>query len=145
MLLQHFQEETSMNAKLFKAALMGHFVFLRNATKDTQSNYGNYLQKIKARSPSVRSMVWPQSKASTLSQLWGPIFWFLPLFISFYVRCPSLPLENTSARYFLLSSCNLLAIINAHSKMVVFNTPQDPLLIKISLNSEFHHSQVLCA
>lgn len=35
MLLQHFQEETSMNAKLFEAALMGHFVFLRSATKDT--------------------------------------------------------------------------------------------------------------
>lgn len=68
-LLQHFQEETSMNAKLFKAALMGHFVFLRSATKDTQSNYGNYLQQIKARSPRVRSMVWPQSQTSTLSQL----------------------------------------------------------------------------
>lgn len=69
MLLQHFQEETSMNAKLFKAALMGHFVFLRSATKDTQSNYSNYLQQIKARNPRVRSMVWPQSQSCTLSQL----------------------------------------------------------------------------
>lgn len=38
-----------MNAKLFKAALMGHFVFLRSAIKDTQSNHGNYLQQIKGK------------------------------------------------------------------------------------------------
>lgn len=145
MLLQHFQEETSMNAKLFKAALMGHFVFLRSATEDTQSNYSNYLQQIKARNPRVRSMVWPQSQSSTLSQLWGPMFWFLPLPIPLYVRCSFLPLENTSAHFFLLSSCNLLAIINAHSKTVVFNILQDTLLIKRSLYPEFHHSQVLCA
>lgn len=50
MLLQYFQEEASMNAKLFKSFSMGHVVFPRHEGKDTKSNDSDYLQQIRARS-----------------------------------------------------------------------------------------------
>lgn len=38
MLLQHFQEEVSMNAELSKGAMVGHLVLLKRDGKGTKSN-----------------------------------------------------------------------------------------------------------